>query len=189
MYKANAVPVGEDQVPHVELTREIARRFNFLYGDVFPEPQALLTKAKVLPGLDGRKMSKSYQNTIALADTPEEVRQKVMSMITDPARIKKTDPGHPEVCTVFAFHKIFNEAEVPEIESQCRGGCIGCVACKKNLASKMEAFHTPIYEKRTALLQHPDDIRDVITDGNKKAREVAARTIAEVQSAMKIDWL
>ncbi len=189
MYKADFVPVGEDQVPHVELTREIARRFNFLYKEVFSEPQALLTKAKVLPGLDGRKMSKSYENTIAFADTPDEVNKKVMSMITDPARIKKTDPGHPEVCTVHAFHKIFNEAEVPEIETQCRAGGIGCVQCKKNLAEKMRAFHTPIYEKRTELLKRTDDIRDIIREGNKKARETAEKTMNEVRSAMKIDWI
>ncbi|NLN64829.1 MAG: tryptophan--tRNA ligase [Clostridiaceae bacterium] len=189
IYKAGFVPVGEDQVPHVELTREIARRFNFLYGNVFPEPKSLLTKAKVLPGLDGRKMSKSYQNTIGFADTPEEVRQKIMSMVTDPARIKKTDPGHPEVCSVFAFHKIFNEAEVPEIETQCKGGCIGCVQCKKNLAEKVSAFHNPIYEKRSELIKHPDDIRDIIQEGNCKAREVARNTLEEVRSAMKINWM
>ncbi len=189
MYKADYVPVGEDQVPHVELTREIARRFNFLYNDVFPEPQSLLTKAKVLPGLDGRKMSKSYQNTIAFADTPDDVRKKVMSMITDPARIRKTDPGHPDVCAVFAFHKIFNESEVPSIERQCKAGEIGCVQCKKNLAAKMEAFHTPIYEKRTDLLKRPGYIRDIIYEGNRKAGAIAKKTMDEVRTAMKIDWM
>lgn len=125
IYKADFVPVGEDQLPHLEITREIARRFNYIYGkEVFPEPMPLLTKSKVLPGTDGRKMSKSYNNTIALADTPEEVKKKVMSMITDPARIRKDDPGHPDVCTVFAFHKVFNESMVPEIESSCKGGSI-----------------------------------------------------------------
>ena len=125
IYKAGFVPVGEDQLPHLELTREIARRFNYLFGEVFPEPQAILTKAKVLPGTDGRKMSKSYGNTIALSDSPDTIRKKVSSMITDPARIRKDDPGHPEVCTVFSFHKVFNENEVPEIEQHCRGGKIG----------------------------------------------------------------
>ena len=119
MYKAAAVPVGEDQVPHVELTREMARRFNYIFGEVFPEPQAKLTKAKVLPGTDGRKMSKSYNNTIALSDDPDTVRKKVMSMVTDPARIRKDDPGHPEVCTVFSFHKVFNEEGVADTEAQC----------------------------------------------------------------------
>ena len=115
IYRADAVPVGEDQLPHLEITREIARRFNFMYQEEFPEPKALLTKAKVLPGLDGRKMSKSYDNTILLKDENEVLRTKIMSMITDPARIKKTDPGHPEICSVYAFHKVFNEAEAPSI--------------------------------------------------------------------------
>lgn len=189
MYKADFVPVGEDQVPHLELSREIARRFNYLYKEVFPEPQQILTKAKVLPGLDGRKMSKSYNNTIAFADTPKEVQQKVMSMVTDPARIKKTDPGHPDICTVYAFHKIFNEAEVPKVEAQCKAGEIGCVQCKRNLAAKMEAFHTPIYEKRTEALKHQNEIKDIIREGNTKARGIAEKTMDEVRQAMKINWL
>lgn len=188
MYKANAVPVGEDQVPHVELTREMARRFNYLFGEVFPEPEAKLTKAKVLPGTDGRKMSKSYGNTIALSDDPETVRKKVMTMVTDPARIKKDDPGHPEVCTVFAFHKVFNEEGVAETEELCRGGCIGCVQCKKNLASKMAETLTPIYDKRQGLLEKPDYIREVIESGNERARKIAEKTMSDVRKAMKIDW-
>jgi tryptophanyl-tRNA synthetase len=119
LYKADYVPVGEDQLPHLELTREIARRFNYLFREVFPEPQPLLTKAKVLPGVDGRKMSKSYGNTIALSDSPDTIKKKVKTMITDPARIRKDDLGHPEVCTVFDFHKVFNPDEIEEIESKC----------------------------------------------------------------------
>ncbi|NLV36258.1 MAG: tryptophan--tRNA ligase [Clostridiaceae bacterium] len=188
MYKADAVPVGEDQVPHVELTREMARRFNYMYGDVFPEPAAKLTKAKVLPGTDGRKMSKSYDNTIALADDPETVRKKVMTMVTDPARIKKDDPGHPDVCTVFAFNKIFNEEGVEETESLCKSGGIGCVQCKKNLAAKMAIMLTPLYERRQALLQKPEYIREVIEYGNECARKIARKTMADVRKAMKIDW-
>ena len=188
IYKANAVPVGEDQVPHVELTREIARRFNYLFGEVFPEPDAKLTKAKVLPGTDGRKMSKSYNNTIALSDDPETVRKKVMTMITDPARIKKDDPGHPEVCAVFAFHKVFNEEGVQETEALCRAGGIGCVQCKKNLAAKMAEKLTPIYDKRLDLLKKPSFIREVVENGNLKARESAAQTMIDVRRAMKIDW-
>ncbi len=188
MYKASAVPVGEDQVPHVELTREIARRFNYLFGEVFPEPEAKLTKAKVLPGTDGRKMSKSYNNTIALSDDPETVRKKVMTMVTDPARIKKDDPGHPEVCTVFAFHKVFDEEGVAETEALCRGGCIGCVQCKKNLASKMAQTLTPIYDKRQGLLGKPGYIREVIENGNERARTIAQKTMSDVRKAMKIDW-
>lgn len=188
LYKPQFVPVGEDQVPHLELAREIARRFNFLYGEVFPEPQSKLTKAKVLPGTDGRKMSKSYGNTIALSDSPEVVRKKVSTMITDPARIRKDDPGHPEVCAVFAFHKIFNEEEVPEIECQCTGGKIGCVQCKRNLADKMVVKLTPIYEKRQELLTKPQIIRDVVEAGNAKARKMAKETMEDVRRAMKIDW-
>lgn len=188
LYKASVVPVGEDQIPHVELTREIARRFNFLYGEVFPEPASKLTKAKVLPGTDGRKMSKSYGNTIALSDDPETVRKKAMSMITDPARIKKDDPGHPEVCAVFAFHKVFSEAETPEIEIQCRAGKIGCVQCKKNLAAKMNEYLSPIYERRQEILKKPGYIREVVEQGNRNARNTAEKTMQEVRSAMKIDW-
>ncbi|HHW49286.1 MAG TPA: tryptophan--tRNA ligase [Clostridiaceae bacterium] len=188
IYKADFVPVGEDQLPHLELAREIARRFNYLYKEVFPEPQPLLTKAKVLPGLDGRKMSKSYGNTIALSDDPDTIRKKVSSMITDPARIRKDDPGHPEVCAVYAFHKVFNEEEVPEIEQQCRGGKIGCVQCKRNLANKVVEYMTPIYEKRQELLKNPGIIREVIENGNENARKVARKTMEDVRKAMDIDW-
>jgi len=188
IYKAGFVPVGEDQLPHLELTREIARRFNFIYKEVFPEPQAILTKAKVLPGTDGRKMSKSYGNTIALSDSPEEIRKKVSTMITDPARIKKDDPGHPEVCTVFSFHKVFNEEEVPEIEENCRKGKIGCVQCKKNLANKMVAYLEPIYEKRQEILKNPGITKEIIRHGNDAARKVAAKTMEEVRNAMNIDF-
>jgi len=188
LYKANAVPVGEDQIPHVEMTREIARRFNFLFGEVFPEPAAKLTKVKVLPGTDGRKMSKSYNNTIALSDDPETVRKKVMTMITDPARIKKDDPGHPEVCAVYAFHKVFNEDTVQETEALCKAGGIGCVQCKKNLAARMSLSLTPIYERRQELLKKPGYIREVVENGNECARKIAVKTMNDVRSAMKIDW-
>jgi len=190
MYKADFVPVGEDQLPHLEITREIARRFNYLYNaEVFPEPQPLLTKAKVLPGLDGRKMSKSYNNTIALADSPDVVRKKIMSMVTDPARIHKTDPGHPEVCSVFSYHKLFSEDQLAEIEHDCRNGEIGCVACKKKLADNIAGLMTPIYEKRQEWLKRTDDIKDIIIEGNKKARMKAEETMAEVRRVMKIDWI
>ena len=188
LYKAPVVPVGEDQLPHIELAREMARRFNYLYGEVFPEPVPRLTKAKVLPGTDGRKMSKSYGNTIALSDEPETVRKKVMSMITDPARIRKDDPGHPEVCAVYAFHKIFNENEIPEIENQCTAGKIGCVQCKKNLAVKMAEHLSPIYEKRLEILKRPGYIKEVLEQGNRNARKAAEKTMADVRKAMNIDW-
>ncbi len=190
LYKAGYVPVGEDQLPHLELTREIARRFNYLYNtEVFPEPQPLLTKAKVLPGLDGRKMSKSYNNTIALSDSPEVGQKKVMSMVTDPERIHKTDPGHPEVCSVFAYHKLFSETEAEEVERQCKDGEIGCVACKKKLAQNVAKFMTPIYERRQEWIKRPDDIKDIIRQGNKKVRILAEKTMADVRKAMKIDWI
>lgn len=185
-YKADFVPVGEDQLPHLELTREIARRFNFLYGKVFPEPQPLLTAAKVLPGTDGRKMSKSYGNTISFADPPDVVKKKVMSMVTDPARIRKDDPGHPEVCSVFAFHKVFSLDEVAEIESRCRAGTIGCVACKKKLQERLVAFHQPIHEKRTRLLQNKDNLRALIAAGSARAQARARETLSDVRSAMHI---
>lgn len=189
IYRADFVPVGEDQVPHLEIAREMARRFNFLTDtNVFPEPQPLLTKAKVLPGTDGRKMSKSYGNTIAFADTPDEVKKKVMGMITDPARIRKDDPGHPDVCSVFAFHKVFNESEVADIEEQCKGGCIGCVTCKKNLQSKIADFHTPIYEKRQTLLADPDSLLSILLQGSAAAADKTEITMKAVRDAVKIGF-
>lgn len=185
-YQADFVPVGEDQLPHLELTREIARRFNFLYQPVFPEPQPLLTAAKVLPGTDGRKMSKSYGNTISFADTPEEVRKKVMNMVTDPARIRKTDPGHPDVCSVYAFHKVFSPETVEAIGASCRAGEIGCVQCKKNLAERLGVFHEPIHARRTAALQDPDALMTIIEEGSAKARVKAAATLEKARAAIGI---
>lgn len=186
IYKGDVVPVGEDQVPHVELTREIARRFNYLFGEVFPEPQPKLTKAKVLPGLDGRKMSKSYSNTIMLSETPEDIRKKVGTMITDPARIKRDDPGHPDVCSVYAYKKIFDVEQLPQIESECKGGKIGCVQCKKLLAEKLTEYMQPIYERRQQILKSPDVIDDILHEGAAKARETARATMEQVREAMKI---
>ena len=186
IYKANAVPVGEDQLPHLELTREIARRFNFLYTEVFTEPQARLTEAKVLPGLDGRKMSKSYDNTILLSEQPENIKKKVGSMITDPARIKKDDPGHPEVCSVYAYKKIFNADEVEEIEASCKAGKIGCVQCKKGLHEKLSEYMNPMLERRKKLMESPEIIDQILEKGAIKAREVAAATMEEVRKAMRI---
>ncbi len=188
IYKADAVPVGEDQLPHLELTREIARRYNHLFGDVFPEPKALLTKAKLLPGLDGRKMSKSYGNTIALSDSPEKIQQKVKQMVTDPSRIKKTDPGHPEVCSVYAYHKIFNIEGVQEIEENCRAGQIGCVQCKKMLAQKIVNHMEPIYTKRKELENKPTYIKEVLVHGAERARKVASETMEEVKKTMGITY-
>ncbi|KYO64552.1 tryptophan--tRNA ligase [Thermovenabulum gondwanense] len=186
-YKADLVPVGEDQAPHLELAREIVRRFNYLYKPVFPEPEALYTEAKVLPGIDGRKMSKSYDNYIAISATPEEIRQKVMMMVTDPARIKKSDPGHPEICTVYAFNKVFAEEErVKELEESCKNAKIGCVECKKRLADLLVKFMEPIRERRISLEKNPELVNDILNTGAKKAREVASKTLEEVREAMKI---
>ena len=188
IYKADYVPVGEDQLPHLELSREIARRFNHLYGKLFPEPGALLTKSRVLPGTDGRKMSKSYDNVIAFADTPEVVRKKVMSMVTDPARIHKTDPGHPEICSVYALHKEFNPEEWEEIGRLCRAGQIGCVECKKRCAAKVALVHTPIHQERTRLLSDKRHLLEILESGSQKARAVARPILAEARDAMKIGF-
>ncbi|MBN2852326.1 MAG: tryptophan--tRNA ligase [Clostridia bacterium] len=188
IYKADFVPVGEDQLPHIELTREIARRFNFLYDEVFPEPAPLLTKAKVLPGLDGRKMSKSYGNTIAIKDRGDELNKKIMSMVTDPGRIKKTDPGNPDICSVFAFHKVFNEEEVPSINEYCRAGTIGCVECKRNLLKKVTEYMKPIHERREYIENHPELVREIINKGNEAAKTRTMETMKKVRTAMKIDW-
>ena len=186
IYEADTVPVGEDQLPHIELTREIARRFNYIYGKVLIEPNAKLTKTKVLPGLDGRKMSKTYNNTISLSESPLDIRNKVNMMKTDPERIRKDDLGHPEVCTVFSFHKIFNETHVCGIEEECKAGKIGCVACKKNLTTKVEEFINPIYERRQKLLEKPNLIREILEKGNQEAQEIAAATLEKIKAAVKI---
>ena len=182
MYKAQAVPVGEDQLSHLELTQEIARRFNRLYGDVFPEPKAILGLAPRVPGLDGRKMSKSYSNSVELSDTPDILWQKIQKMYTDPAKLRANDPGHPEGCVVFALHKIYNP-EAPVRETECREGRIGCVACKKHLLSLMEPLKA-IQEKRAQLAQKPGLVEAVLEDGNRRARVVAQKTLAEVQAAL-----
>lgn len=189
MYKADYVPVGEDQVPHLELAREMSRRFNYIYNkEVFTEPAPLFTKAKVLPGTDGRKMSKSYGNTIALSDTPDEVAKKVKGMVTDTSRIRKDDPGHPDVCSVYAFHKVFSEDKVEDICQQCKQGCIGCVQCKKMLAERVAEFHTPIYDKRVELLSHEDDLIDIIKEGSARASIRAEKTMQEVREAVKVGF-
>ncbi|MCX7982017.1 MAG: tryptophan--tRNA ligase [Syntrophales bacterium] len=185
MYKAYGVPVGIDQLPHVELTREIARRFNYLYGEVFPEPQSLLADTPKLLGIDGRKMSKSYENAIYLSDEGVELHRKVMSMFTDPQRKRRTDPGRPEICNVFSFHNIYTEKQkVEELEIDCRNAHIGCTDCKellsKNIAAGLEDFHA----KRRYYLQHIDEVRDIIKEGNRRARFVAEKTMAEVREVM-----
>ncbi len=187
IYKANAVPVGVDQVPHVEITREIARRFNFLYGDVFPEPESILTETPKILGLDRRKMSKSYNNAIYLSDTPETVSDKVSKMITDPKRARRSDPGNPEECNVFEFHKQYSDPELTSrIDSECRKAEIGCVECKKEMAVHLNAALIPIREKRTYYEERPALVSEIIEAGDRKARQVAEATMSEVRNAVKI---
>ncbi|HBV96909.1 MAG: tryptophan--tRNA ligase [Peptococcaceae bacterium BICA1-7] len=186
IYRADAVPVGEDQVPHVELTREVARRFNHMYAPVFPEPKALLAKVSTLPGIDNRKMSKSYANDIGIFCQPKELKNKINSMITDPARIKKDDPGHPEVCVVHNYHKIYLPDGLAGLEEQCRGGGIGCVACKKILHEALDGILSPLREKRAEIMSRPGYVEEVLYDGAVRARKKASETMALVREAVKI---
>jgi tryptophanyl-tRNA synthetase len=187
MYKASGVPVGVDQVPHVEITREIARRFNHLYGDVFPEPEAILTPTPKILGTDRRKMSKSYDNAIYLSDSPRQIAAKVAGMITDPQRMRRTDPGDPDVCNVFDFHRIYTDQDqVREIDSQCRSAAIGCVECKKIMAQNLIKALEPIREKRAYYEARPEKVDEIIREGNNRARKVAHRTMDEVRAAVKI---
>ncbi len=186
IYKADLVPVGQDQLPHLELTREIARRFNNLYGQLFPIPKDLLTEVPVLPGIDGRKMSKSYGNTIAISDNPETIQKKVNSMITDPARIRKNDLGHPEICSVFSYHKIFSKNIVADIEQQCKQGSIGCTECKKMLSNNLIDSLKDIRKKRLELEDNPSIIEKILDDGSEKASKVAKDTISQAKKLMGI---
>jgi tryptophanyl-tRNA synthetase len=186
VYKANAVPVGKDQVPHLELTREICRRFNYLYGEIFPEPEVKLTEYAVMPGTDGRKMSKSYDNAIYIADSAEVTAEKVRSMFTDPLKIYRKDPGHPETCPVFAMHGVYDKDETEEIARDCRAAELGCVDCKKRLAARMNEALAPIRERRRKLEANPKELDDILAAGAAKARSVAAATMAEVRAAMKL---
>ena len=189
MYKAHGVPVGVDQVPHVEITREIARRFNFLYGNVFPEPDAILTQTPKILGIDRRKMSKSYDNAIFLSDSPEDIQAKVMQMITDPQRMRRSDPGNPDICNVFEFHKLYTDQEnVAQINEQCRKALIGCVECKKIMADNLIEGLAPIREKRQYYESHPHLVTEIMEAGSRKARQVARQTMGEVRSAVKIDY-
>ncbi len=186
VYKADTVPVGEDQLPHLELAREIARRFNYLYTPTFPEPQAKLSQVPLLPGVDGRKMSKSYGNTIALSDPPERVRELVNAMVTDPERIRKSDPGHPDVCTVYAYYKGLAPEVLESRREECEGGQIGCVACKRQLLKTLLDILGPIHERRHELAVQPGLVESILEQGAAKASPMAARTMAEVREAMKI---
>lgn len=186
LYKADQVPVGEDQLPHLELAREIARRFNHLYGKVFKEAEAVLTKTPKVPGTDGRKMSKSYRNTIDLSDSPEEVDKKVMQMVTDPARKRREDKGHPEVCPVYFFHTIVNQKNQETVAKECRSAERGCVECKQEMSRHLRAFLRPIYERRKELESKRGWIHDILIEGSKKAKAVASATLAEAKEAVGI---
>ena len=188
MYKANGVPIGEDQAPHVELTREIARRFNHLYRkEVFPEPATILAPTSRILGLDRRKMSKSYNNSIYLTDTDKEIMTRVSQMITDPQRARKSDPGDPDVCNVFTFHQIYSpEDAVNRIDEECRKAEIGCVECKKMMAQNLIKALLPIREKRNELDSNPDMVKEIIDKGNKSAKSIAEVTMAEVKDVIGI---
>ncbi len=189
LYQANLVPVGEDQASHLELSREIGRRFNSYFGDIFPEPKALFTPTPRVPGVDGRKMSKSYGNTIDLADPPEVVEEKCRQMFTDPQRARRKDPGRPEVCNLFQFHRLVSPPELQErVAQECRLAHIGCVEDKKLIAERLNDFLEPIRARRQELLQDRDALLDVLYEGSRKAKERAAETLDKVRSAMSINY-
>jgi len=190
MYHADFVPVGEDQVPHVELTREIARRFNFIYGQrsarpVLAEPQSLLTQVPRLPGTDGRKMSKSFGNDVKLSDDPATIEKKILPMVTDPARKRRQDPGNPDICPVFDYHKAFSSAETQAWAAHgCRTAEIGCIDCKRGLLKHLLPILEPIAAKRRKLEAKPEEAKEILQHGNKAARQVAEVTMSGVREAM-----
>jgi tryptophanyl-tRNA synthetase len=189
VYKADLVPVGEDQVSHIELCREIARRFNHLYGPVFPEPQHRLTKAARLPGTDGRKMSKSYRNEIQLSEDPDSIRQKVLTMVTDPARVRRSDPGNPDICPVFDHHRVFTNEEGRRWAAEgCRTAGIGCVDCKKRLLEHMLPVIEPLHEKRVELERNLSRVKEILEEGSVRARTIAAATLEEARQGMGIQY-
>jgi len=185
LYKGEVVPVGEDQLPHLELAREIARRFNSLFGDTFPEPEAKLTSFPMIRGLDGKeKMSKQLSNDIEIALSPQETVKRVMTAVTDPARRYRNDPGHPEICNVYSLHHYFTPSRLDEIASRCRSAAIGCVDCKQLLAQGINATLEPFRERRAALAARPQYVTDVLTDGAQRAQVIARETISEVKQKL-----
>ncbi len=190
MYNANLVPVGEDQVAHLELSREIVRRFHNFYGPLFVEPQPLLTRFPRLPGLDNRKMSKSYNNTINLSDDAEAVRKKVMQMYTDPKRVRADIPGTVEGNPVFLYHDAFNTdaAEVEDLKTRYRAGKVGDVEVKNKLAAALNARLEPMRERRARVLARPESLREILQEGSRKARAIAAETMARVRDAVKLTY-
>lgn len=189
LYKGELVPVGEDQLPHVEITREIARKFNALYAKnkpVFPEPEGRITKFARLPGLDGKRMSKSVGNTILLSDAPDEIQKKMRTAVTDPQKLRKGDPGRPDICLVFAYHNKFNPAEVAEVRSGCESGALGCLDCKMNCARHIVDVLAPHREKRKHYESHLDDVKNILAEGETRARAIAEQTMSEVHASMKL---
>jgi tryptophanyl-tRNA synthetase len=187
MYRAHAVPVGEDQLPHIEITRELVRKFNRLYGEVFPEPEGLLTKFARFPGLDGRRMSKSLGNTIDLADSPEEIDAKIKTAFTDPERKRRTDPGRPEVCLIYTYWQKFGTpAEAALTYEECTTAKRGCVECKRGAGAAIAKFLAPLREKRAALQARPGTVDEIMRDGNERARHAARDTMALVREKMHI---
>jgi tryptophanyl-tRNA synthetase len=185
MYKAEKVPVGVDQAPHVELSREIVRRFNQFYAPIFPEPEALLTETQKLPGLDGRKMSKSYGNAVFLSDPPKEIERKLSRMMTDPARVRRQDPGEPEKCPAFQLHKIYcTKEEIAEVTQGCRTAKIGCLDCKKVMIKHVVKDLEPFQEKRAAYERRPRDVEAALSAGEDSARQKAAETMAQVREVV-----
>ncbi|MDL1957165.1 MAG: tryptophan--tRNA ligase [Candidatus Desulfofervidus auxilii] len=187
IYKAHLVPVGMDQLPHIELTREIARRFNYLYREVFPIPEPLLTEVPKLLGIDGRKMSKSYNNAIFISDPPNVLKEKVRQMFTDQSRLRRSDPGHPEICNVFSIHKLYSSSEiVNQIETDCRRAKIGCVDCKQILAKSLIQGLEPYQEKRQYYKSHLSEVKETVIAGIEKARTIARATLEEAKAVVGI---
>lgn len=184
LVKGDLVPVGEDQVVHIELAREVVRRFNRLYGDVFVEPQPLLSEAPLIPGSDGRKMSKTLDNAIGVRDEPDEIRAKIRSFVTDPQKIRLGDPGRPEICPIFALHKVFSHDILEWTDENCRSGALGCVQCKQNLADRVVEYYRPFRERRAELEAQPGLVEQVLADGAAKVRPVVEETMKAVRAAM-----
>jgi len=189
IYRGDFVPVGEDQASHIEMAREVARRFNNFYGEVFPEPKALFTPTPKVPGIDGRKMSKSYGNAINLSDPPEVIRKKCMEMFTDPQRQRRSDPGRPEVCNLYEFHRLLSPPELQErVARECRAAAIGCVDDKRLLAEVIIGVLEPMRKRREEVIGDRDTLFDILVEGSRKARERAGETMERVRSAMSMDY-
>lgn len=186
--RADLVPVGEDQVPHIEQTREIARDFNRMFGRIFPIPEVLTGKVARLPGLDGRKMSKSLGNAINLSDSPKQIKEKINRAITDPKRIHPSDKGHPEICNIFQYYKAFNREELSEIKEKCQKGKIGCVACKEKMTKAINEFLEPIRERRNFYEKKKDIVKEILNSGNKKTEKETAKTLTLVKEKMHLDY-